>query len=200
MEKLTGLYGGTFDPPHMAHLMLAEAFLKEFAGSHLIVMPCNIPPHKLRHGGADGAQRLEMTRLCFEGLDNVSVSDYELGRSGPSYTYLTVKHLTSAGVDGKICLIIGQDNLMIMEKWKEYRFLLDNCAVAVAVRGDCEQVKNEALRLKREYGADIRLLKTENLPLSSTEIREAVANGRDVSHCLTEKVYGYIKREGLYLE
>lgn len=198
MKELIGLYGGTFDPPHKAHLLLARAFLKRFESSRLIVMPCLVPPHKERLGGANGKQRLEMARLCFGGTERVSVSDYELNNPRTSYTYLTVKHLMEENPGCRICLIMGQDNLMIMEKWKEYRFLLDNCTLAVAVRGG-EPINDAVESLKEKYGAEIHLLEMERSPLSSTEIRRLIARDEDVSKHITKDVYKYIKREGLYL-
>lgn len=198
MDKLLGLYGGTFDPPHRAHLEVARAFLAEYPGSKLIVMPCLIPPHKTRSdGGASANQRLFMARLCFVGLNGVSVSDYELKSGGTSYTYRTVKRLAKEHPDAKICLIMGQDNLLILEKWREYRYLLENCVLVVAVRGD-EAPDPAAEALRARYGADIRLLKMKNYPLSSTEVRRAVRLGQPLGGLLTEEVESYIKSEGLY--
>lgn len=197
MEKLLGLYGGTFDPPHNAHLMMAEAFLKQFEGSSLVVMPCLIPPHKQRQGGATAEKRLEMLRLCFGDMAGVSVSNFELKNDRTSYTYLTVQHLMEEYPDSKICLIMGQDNLMIMEKWKEYRFLLENCVLVTTLRGD-EPIDDAIEHLRHSYGADIRILNMEKTPLSSTAVREKLEKGEDVGGMIPGRVYEYIKREGLY--
>lgn len=198
MDKLLGLYGGTFDPPHKAHIEVARAFLNGFAGASLTVMPCLIPPHKTRDtGGADAKHRLEMTRLCFGGIEGVTVSDYELCRDGTSYTYLTVKHLMAENPNARVCLIMGQDNLLILEKWKEYRFLLDNCTVAVAVRGG-EPLSPAVAELRSKYGADIRILNMQSYPLSSTAVRRAVSLGLPYGNGVTQEVAEYIKSEGLY--
>lgn len=198
MDKLIGLYGGTFDPPHKAHKEVVKAFLNGFKGASLTVMPCLIPPHKQRDtGGASASQRLDMARLCFGALENVLVSDYELHNEGTSYTYLTVKHLQAENPNAKICLIMGQDNLLIIEKWKEYRFLLESCVIAVAVRGD-EPLSPVIEVLKSKYGADIRLLNMQSYPLSSTAIRRAVSLGLPYGDLVTSEVEAYIKSEGLY--
>ncbi len=195
-NKIIGLYGGTFDPPHLAHVALAKAFLQSFDGARLTVMPCLIPPHKIREaGGADGTHRLEMARLAFEGLGEVS--DYELTREGTSYTYLTVMHLQKLYPQHKICIIMGQDNLEIMTKWREYEFLLKNCCFAVALRGD-EAISPTVDTLRRDYGAEIHLLPMEKADVSSTEIRRRLRTGEDAEKLLPAKVYNYIKREGLY--
>jgi len=198
MEKIIGLYGGTFDPPHLAHLGVAEAFLREFPTSSLVIMPCLIPPHKTRKtGGAEAWHRLEMARACFGGLPRTTVSDYELTKEGTSYTYLTVNRLLEENKDVKICLIMGQDNLEIMESWREYRYLLNTCIIAVAVRGD-EELSPIADTLRTKYGADIRVLHTEKSPLSSTEVRRLVSLGLPCNHAVTKEVSDYINREGLY--
>lgn len=196
-KKLLGLYGGTFDPPHLAHVALASTFAQSFKGAKLVVMPCLIPPHKTRAaGGADGKHRLAMARLAFEGI--AGVSDYELNKKRTSYTYLTVKHLQRQYPDYKICLIMGQDNLEIIEKWREHIFLLENCSFAVALRGD-EAISPKIEVLRRDYGAEIYLLPMKKQDVSSTEIRKRINNGENAEDLLPTAVSEYIKREGLYL-
>lgn len=198
MDKLLGLYGGTFDPPHKAHLEVANAFLNGFEGASLTVMPCLIPPHKMRDtGGANEHHRLNMTKLCFGSLKGVNVSDYELKSGGTSYTYLTVNHLQEENPKAKICLVMGQDNLLIIEKWREYRYLLDNCVIAVAVRGG-EPLSPMVQALGDKYGADIRILNMDSFPLSSTAVRRAVRLGLPFGDMVTNGVEAYIKSEGLY--
>ena len=195
-EKLLGLYGGTFDPPHKAHLALAKSFAASFKDARLLVMPCLIPPHKTKAaGGADSHDRFEMCKLCFEGVGEVC--DYELKKKRTSYTHFTVKHLKRRYPKHKICLIMGQDNLEIIEKWKEYLYLLENCAFAVALRGD-EAISPKIDYLRQRYNAEIYLLPMEKQDVSSTEIRDILKSGEDTGRLLTDSVYEYIKREGLY--
>lgn len=198
MEKMIGLYGGTFDPPHLAHLGVAKAFLKAYPEAELVVMPCLIPPHKARStGGADGESRLSMARLCFGSLPRTTVSDYEIRKEGVSYTYLTVRHLLENTKGAKVCLIMGQDNLEIMESWREYEYLLKGCAIAVALRGD-EPLSPVVDKLRSKYGADIRLLRTEKSPLSSTAIRRMAALGLPYRHTVTGEVADHMASKGLY--
>lgn len=200
MEKkgLLGLYGGTFDPPHRAHLALAKAFTAAFPEAELLIMPCLIPPHKVREAGAaSGEDRLAMARLAFDGLERTSVSDYELRAEGTSYTYLTVQHLKEQYPNKRLCLIMGQDNLAIMEKWREYRYLLDNCALAVAVRGD-EPIVGDVERLRQSYGAEIHILTMERDDVSSTEVRRLIREGAGAEEYLRGAVLDYIMGRGLY--
>ncbi len=198
MDNIIGLYGGTFDPPHLAHLSVAKAFLSQFDRASLVIMPCLIPPHKTRKtGGAEAIQRLAMARACFGSLPRTSVSDFEITKEGTSYTYLTVQHLLETNGDAKICLIMGQDNLEIMESWREYRYLLDTCIIAVALRGD-EEISPVVESLRAKYGADIRVLHTEKSPLSSTAIRRLVRFGLPFDRAVTKEVRDCIIGEGLY--
>lgn len=193
-----GLYGGTFDPPHMAHLGVAKAFLAAYPTASLVVMPCLIPPHKTRStGGATAEDRLHMAQLCFGGLPRTTVSDYELAQAGTSYTYLTVNHLKGLYPNTRVCLIMGQDNLEIMESWREYKYLLANCSIAVALRGD-EELSPTVEKLRVGYGADISILHTQKSPLSSTAIRRAVCLGIPVKDAVEGTVAEYIGRKGLY--
>ncbi len=197
MKKIMGLYGGTFDPPHLAHIEVAKAFLASFPEASLTVMPCLIPPHKVRtSGGAEGQHRLSMARLAFGALPRTAVSDYELKKEGVSYTYLTVGHLLETE-DCTVCLIMGQDNLEIMESWKEYQYLLKNCIFAVALRGD-EPISPTVDKLRCKYGADIRLLRMEKSPLSSTDVRRLVSLGLPLCRAVTEEVADYMENNGLY--
>ncbi len=197
MKKIMGLYGGTFDPPHLAHIEVARAFLSAFPDASLTVMPCLIPPHKARvTGGASGEHRLNMACIAFGALPRTTVSDYELKKEGVSYTYLTVEHFTKTE-DCTVCLIMGQDNLEIMESWREYEYLLKNCVFAVALRGD-EPISPTVDRLRFKYGADIRLLRMEKSPLSSTDVRRLVSLGLPLFRAVTEEVADYMENNGLY--
>ncbi len=197
-KRLLGLYGGTFDPPHRAHVALAKAFTDAFPEAELLIMPCLIPPHKVREAGAaEGEDRLAMARLAFGELERTGVSDYELRSEGTSYTYLTVKHLKEQYPQRRLCLIMGQDNLAIMEKWREYRYLLANCSLAVAVRGD-EPISGDVERLREAYGADIHLLNMEKDEVSSTTVRRIIREGGNPEEYLKGTVLDYIRSHRLY--
>ncbi len=200
MEKLIGLYGGTFDPPHNAHFAVAQSFVSSFPHSSLTVMPCFVPPHKaVARGGASPEARLEMARLCFERLPRTSVSDMELSAGGTSYTYLTVQRLMRLYPESKVCLLMGYDNLEIFEKWRNFRFLLENCKLAVVGRGSME-AEEKAAFFRKEYGADITVLPMELSALSSTAIRGSLAEGVLPEEALSRPVCDYIESRGLYMD
>ena len=197
MEKLIGLYGGTFDPPHNAHLQVAKAFLKAFPSSSLVVMPCFAPLRKEQSITATPRQRLQMTRLCFEELPRTTVSEAELQAGGKSYTYLTVERLKEEYPNSRICLLMGQDNLEILEKWRNFRYLLENCKIAAVCRYG-KEASEQAAVLKAKYGADVEVLPMPQSAISSTEIRDRLKSGEDCKSALTPSVLEYIESEGLY--
>lgn len=197
MEKIIGIYGGTFDPPHKAHLSVAKSFLSAFPDSRLLIMPCFVPPHKAQSkGGASPEARLQMARLCFDEA-RVSVSDMELAAGGTSYTYLTVQRLKEIYPESKLCLLMGYDNLEIFEKWRNFRFLLENCKIAVLGRGSI-RAEEKAAFFREKYGADITVLSMKLSALSSTKIRNAIESGAAWEDDVSPSVRDYIKTTGLY--
>ncbi len=198
MKKLLGLYGGSFDPPHNAHLQVAKTFLDAYPKATLTVMPCFIPPHKGKtEGGASPEQRLAMARLCFGKLPRTTVSDMELTAGETSYTYITVDKLKSEDVQP--ALIMGQDNLQIIEKWRNFEKLLADCKIIAVGRGG-KDAEETADRIRQKYGADIEVLAMPQSTLSSTLVRRRLAFGADVSDALDAKVIKYINDEELYTD
>ncbi len=198
MKKLIGLYGGTFDPPHNAHLSLAKCFLEAFPDAELVVMPCYGPPHKEQsRGGASPAQRLEMAKRCFEKLPRTSVSDMEIKASEMSYTYLTVDKLKTENT--QIAIIMGQDNLKIIEKWRKFEYLLRECKIVAVGRGG-DGAKQDADAIREKYKADVTVLPMPQSKLSSTEIRRRLFFGDDCSASVPQSVLEYIYDEELYTD
>ena len=111
-----GIYGGTFSPPHMGHVLAAEAFVREIALDRLLIMPTAIPPHKEAHDVPADEHRLALCRLAFEGIAGAEVSDLELRRGGRSYTYLTLRELQRE--DQEIFFLCGTDMLLSLDSWR----------------------------------------------------------------------------------
>lgn len=199
--EVIGIFGGTFNPPHLTHVAMAKSFVEQLKPKKLLIFPCFMPPHKsMASGSATPEDRLKMAQLAFEGIEGAEVSDFELKREENSYTYLTVEHLKRIYKDEELCLLMGYDNLFIFEKWRRFEYLLENCRLAVADRGEGDDAKLKAQveRLERLYGARITVIKTEKNAVSSTEIREALENGKESDLPLDERVLEHIKSRGLY--
>lgn len=193
----TGIYGGTFSPVHMGHVRSCSLFLDAFCLDRLVVMPAGIPPHKEMTDRVAGDVRLEMCRAAFLPLSpKIEVSDFEIKKGGKSYTIDTVRHY--AGDD--VILLCGTDMLLCLDCWMRAAELMSLCQFAVIPRraDETEKILRCAERLKREYGARISLIDAEPLEVSSSEIRERIRRGDDVSSLVPGGVMEIIRDRGLY--
>ena len=134
MKKNIGIYGGAFDPPHLAHVALAEAAIAQFKLSELRVVPTGDAIHKRRHL-SPAYHRIAMTELAFAQVPHVVVDPCEVNRGGASYTIDTLTELHAAHPNANFTLIIGQDQLTAFHTWQHYREILKLATLAVALRG-----------------------------------------------------------------
>lgn len=198
-----GIMGGTFDPIHLGHLIVAEQARDQFALEKVLLMPSGhsyFKDHRAKKV-TDSGIRLEMTRLAAQGQKYFEASDVEVMRAGNSYTYETLQQLTAAHPDTDYYYIVGADTIMAMRIWREPKAIFDRCEVLAAVRND--QVADTALKaeikaLERDYGAHIHLLSVPNIGISSTDIRERAALGRSIHYLVPEAVERYIMETGIY--
>ncbi len=193
-----GLYGGTFSPPHLGHIRAAECFKKALELDRLIIMPAGIPPHKAVSDPIPNDKRLEMVKIAFEGLGEVS--EYEMQKEGASYTYLTLRWLREQ-YDAQIYLCMGEDMFLSLDRWREAKGIFNVCHIVCLKRE--ESSYNEISERKKEfeenYGASITVLSYAPLPVSSTEIRYKVRNGESLEGLLSNEVADYIREKRLYL-
>ena len=196
-----GIYGGTFNPPHIGHVHAAQEAARVLRLDKLLIVPDNVPPHKtLPEGSPTNAQRLEMVRLAFGGVPCAEVSDMELCREGKSYSVDTVCQVHEQYPDAELWLLMGSDMLEIFHLWHAPEVIVRHAKLATFARGDAgEQEMFEKMLplLKNNFGAEITMIPMETLPASSTEIRQMAAQSR-AEGLLSEQVLGYIRREGLY--
>lgn len=195
-----GVFGGTFNPPHLAHLNIAEDFSRRLNFDKLIIIPTYQPPHKQAQSLADGEDRLEMCRLLFD-AENTEISDMEIRRQGKSYTYDTLCQLEEKYPEAELYLIIGSDMLLSFHKWYRYEDILRKCTLCVLTREndiDNAHMKAYAIETLGLGEGNIVFSSLEPTVLSSTRIREMVARGEDVSTLTGEKVWAYIKEKRLY--
>ncbi len=193
-----GLYGGTFSPPHVAHVRAAKLFVKEAGLDSLIVMPAGIPPHKSADKWGKADIRLEMTRLAFS--DFARVWDYEIKKEGRSYTVETLRHLREKYPKDELYMLVGQDMFLSLETWREPQAIMKLCTIVAIRRKGIENVVMEeaAEKYKTLYGAKVILIEDEPFEMSSTEIRNKIAAGGDTREFLTPAVAEYIENNKLY--
>ena len=199
MKKRLGLYGGTFSPPHLGHIRAAEEFISEMALDSLVIMPANIPPHKVMAEGVCAEERLEMCHLAFDHISGATVSDYEIKKSGVSYTYETLEHLS--GEDHETFMLCGDDMLLTLDKWRnpERIFELAHIACARRYETDVAPLLEKKREYEEKYGARVTILDSAAYPVSSTEVRESILSGEADSRIPTA-VFEYIQKKGLYKE
>ena len=195
-----GIYGGTFAPIHRGHVESAQAFMKQMKLDYLYVIPTYIPPHKEIDASDSPIHRLRMCEQAFAGIDGVIVSDIEIRRGGRSYTYDTLCSL--AGEDKKLFLLCGTDMVLTFDTWFRYEDILKMCYPCYVRRERDKIIENRIIEKITEYynkhGVMFRRILTDPIEISSTEIREALAQGEDMSSVLPESVVRYIKEHGLY--
>ena len=187
--------GGTFDPPHKAHIKMAEAALSEFSLDKIMFMCGGNPPHKIT--GTDAKIRNHMLKLAIDGRSDFEIFDYEITKEGYSYTSDTLRYLNNEYPEDTFYFIIGGDSLKMMFTWHEPEEILKRCVVLVYPR---EGYPSEAdvEEFNSLHHSDVRILHGVTVDVSSTEIREAVMNGECKEEHLHPEVASYIKRNKLY--
>lgn len=196
---MVGVYGGTFNPIHNGHLMLAEHIRDEFQLSGVIFIPAHIPPHKAGETILSAKDRLQMLRLAIQDNPLFQLDELELARTGYSYTVDTLSHLTTDGHE-RIAMIVGADSLIQMHCWREPERLLKMADIIVARRPEIsESILLEACHhLETTFSARIYLSSATAMPISSTEIRQRAASGKTVRYHVPEAVFRYIHENNLY--
>ena len=201
-----GVYGGTFNPPHLGHIAAARAVFETLKLDRLLLVPDRQPPHKpLPEGSPSPEQRLELTRLAGEQLglgDRVETLDLELHRSGPSYTADTLRAVHERYPDDELWLLMGTDMFLTLHTWHEPEQILALAGIAAFSRSqeDTEELfSRQRERLYRTYpSARIFTLGVPGMvEISSTQLRELLAKGRG-GQFLAPAVYGAVLRDGLY--
>ena len=194
------IYGGSFNPPHLGHVEAARTVAAVLAPDRLLIVPASVPPHKaLADGSPTAQQRLELCRLAFADIPGAEISEIELRREGKSYSYDTVRLLREENPDAQLTLVVGTDMLLSFEKWYQFRYLLENCALAVLAReeDDLDELRTAAAYLRESYDADVTVLPHEPIAISSETIRERLGmrGGEDY---LSDAVYAEIIRRRYY--
>lgn len=200
MGKKVGIMGGTFNPVHNGHLLLAESARETLGLDEILFMPSGNSYMKDASSILGGEVRAHMTELAIRGNPFFRLSRMELEREGPTYTCDTLAQLKRQDASSQYFFIMGADNLLILEKWKNAPYIFQNCVIAAAARGDegNEDIRRRAGELRVRYQADIRLLLQRRIDISSLEIRERLQKGQSVRYLLPDSVLAYISQEGLY--
>ncbi|MBQ9978219.1 MAG: nicotinate-nucleotide adenylyltransferase [Clostridia bacterium] len=203
MDEITriGIYGGTFAPIHNGHVNAAKAFMDQMQLHYLFVIPTALNPSKMKDDGDEAHHRMKMCELAFEGETGVIISDMEIEKGGISYTVDTLRAL--AREDRRLFMLVGTDMALNLDQWREPEEIFKLCYPTYVRRESDKLLENQIIekntKYLNDYGKICRRIMTPEIELSSTEIREMVKRGEDISHLVPEKVAQYIKENKLYL-
>jgi nicotinate-nucleotide adenylyltransferase len=204
MKKIKiALFGGTFDPIHIGHTGVAAAAAEQIGAQKVVFIPAKCSPLKQSLPQAGDDDRLSMIALATANDNSFEFSDYELKKPQSSYTLETVRHFkVEYGVDAQVYWLIGADTIDDLPHWYRVDDLIDECKVAAMFRAGCEAP--DFAGFERFWGAERveklrgNVIPTPLIDISSTEIRNRLAAGVDVSDMLDPAVLGYIRQRGLY--
>lgn len=196
-----GIMGGTFDPIHNGHLMLGKYAYKQYALDKVWYMPNGNPPHK--SGATIESQtkhRVEMVKRAIEDIPYFELQLYEVENQEINYSYKTMMHFKKVYPKHQFYYIIGADSLFSIESWVRPDLLLKECTILAAFRDDksSDEMNAQIAYLNQKYGADIRLLGTPHVDISSSEIREKIKDKESVAEMMPQSVLDYIKKYQLF--
>jgi len=194
----TAVFGGSFNPIHYGHLLLADEVRDALDLDQILFVPAAIPPHKSPAYLAPAADRYAMVELAVAGQPRFAVSDLELRRAGPSYTVDTLEALRIPRED--LFLIVGSETFMDLLTWREPRRIAQLARIVVVPRvGSAFDPESAAVRkVVREIGDEPLIVRATSLPISASDLRRRVREGRSVAYRLPESVAAYIQAKRLY--
>jgi nicotinate-nucleotide adenylyltransferase len=200
LEYKLGVYGGSFDPVHKGHIYLAQGALNEFDLDKVLMMVPADPPHKLFRGLTGAEHRFNMVKLAIKGHDSIIASDLEMRREGATYTYRTLELVSEQyGPQTKLYLIMGEDMLIDLPRWKNAERIMQLSDIIAAARPGTEFYQAGRYdAFVEEYKHKIHIAHFKGPDISSTQVRERICAGRDVKDLITPEVEAYIRMNGLY--
>jgi nicotinate-nucleotide adenylyltransferase len=193
-----GILGGTFNPPHLAHLVCAQEAHRELGLDRVLFIPASMPPHKRVEHEPGPEHRLQMCRLAVGDDERFEVSDIELQREGPSYTVDTLALLSSRAPNDELVLILGGDIAAGLPQWHQPERVLELATVAIAKRRGTPRGKVERALETLRGGDRARFFQMPRIGISSTMVRRRVGAGVAIRYFVPDQVLEYIEREGLY--
>jgi len=195
-----GIYGGTFNPPHIGHERAAKAAANQLGLDLLVIVPVGVPPHKPLPPGSPSADvRLFMTHTAFYKARNTIVSNIEVTNLEPSFTIETVSVIGRIYPDAELFLLLGTDIYLTLETWKDYVALLGIVTLAVFSRGndDVQRIRDYASLIEERYGATTKMVMNTVVPISSSGLRDMLPKRGGLGY-INDTNYSYIIKNGLY--
>ena len=192
-----GIMGGTLDPVHNGHLMIAKAVKDFLSLDRIMLLPAGDPPHKTTP--TLKTDRLNMARIAAEETDDIFVCGIEIFREGTTFTVDTLTELSEANPNTEWFYIIGADTLAVLDTWRNMKGVSEKCTFAVVGRADDAPDESRAAYLAANYGSKFVFVPFNGPEISSTDIRGRAAMGEDVGDAVPMRVADYIRKNALYL-
>ena len=198
--KQLGIMGGTFNPIHNGHLYLAREAREQYNLEQVLFLPSGTPYMKDQREVLPSELRVMMTKLAIQDEPYFSISTMEIEKEGNTYTYETLEALKSMYPETDLFFILGADSLFAMEDWRLPERVFASCKILAAIRDDVsiDEIKEQAYYLEHKFDADIFILKTNAVDISSSMIRKQLSEGTSVKGLIPDAVYDYILNHNLY--
>jgi len=193
-----GILGGTFNPPHLGHLISVQEAYLHLRLDRVMLIPARIPPHKPVEDEPGVEHRLELCRRAVQGDERFTVSELEVARPGPSYTVDTLEELTSKAPDTELFLILGGDIAAGLPDWHQPEKVLSLSTLAIAERPGTTRAQIEGSLGRLQRGDRAEFFPMPTIDLSSTEIRRRVREGQPIRYIVPDAVAAYIREHQLY--
>jgi nicotinate-nucleotide adenylyltransferase len=194
-----GLLGGTFDPIHVGHLLIAEVARDAVSLDQVVFVPAGDPPHK-GEAVTDAEHRYAMTLLATGANPAFVVTHRELERTGPSYSLITIQeYWDEMGASGELFFVTGADTMLEIRTWYRWEEVLKSCRFVAVTRPGFDEAALEA-SLPAPLRERVELVQSPGFDLSSTEVRERVRRGEPIRYLVPDPVETYIRKHGLYRE
>ncbi|MBR5579022.1 MAG: nicotinate-nucleotide adenylyltransferase [Lachnospiraceae bacterium] len=202
IKKRIGIMGGTFNPIHLGHLIVAENAYEELNLDEVLFVPSGNPYMKDYVDVLDAKTRIDLVGEAIDDNHHFAMSTIEVDRDGNSYSYETIASLKQANPDTEYFFMVGADSLFMMEKWMCPEKIFSEVTVAVASRGGVDQEKmlEQVAYLEEKYNTKIVVLHSRAVEISSTQIRERVRKGQSIRYMVRYKTEQVIRKKGLYLD
>lgn len=201
MKKKIGIMGGTFDPIHISHLILAEAAYEEYQLDEILFVPSGNPPHKKeREGRGTSKQRVDMVSLAIAENPHFSLSLEDMVKDEYSYTYTLLGRLKEQNPQSELYFIIGADSLFDFHTWKNPKRICELCTLIVATRNQTAETELDAKikEVEARYSGHFVKLYTPDMDISSNQIRQWVSEKRSIRYYVPDTVRTYIKDHHMY--
>ncbi len=195
------LFGGTFDPIHNGHILLAREVAAQLGLDRVLIMPTFVPPHKIKAEMASAVDRLEMCRLACEPYAELAVSDMEINRRGASFTVLTLEQMHRSYPDAELFLFVGADMFLTLASWHRFADIAKLATICAVPRDDVSAADMSTYAaMLEEQGARCIVVDVKTPRISSTEIRTALREGRSLDGLVPSAVAAYILEHQVYAE